>query len=236
MSFYSPRFNPEQKKKKEKEEKKSAVFSSLSLTTVMEVFAGVILAPFALLGPLASVTQSRFLHHAGVCFRSSLSITAGYFLIFYVFFLFFSLPWCITPAAQLTNSGSYLIDRQTDMWPEPSRLWLVWELSSCWHRLGESVGIIGRDEGVRRAEMTDRVSQNILSLCVCVCSPSAEGALKTCWYPVRKTGLNSCHDPDATSSVISSNEIWCAFSCAHARAWCLPSRPGLSCPVHITCV
>lgn len=41
------------------------------------------------------------------------------------------------------------------------------ELLICWHRREICGHDLGRDEGVRRAEMTDRISRNILSVCVC---------------------------------------------------------------------
>lgn len=100
MSFYSPHFNPERGKRREK---KHCVFSSLSLTTVTEVFAGVILAPFALLGPLASVTP---LITAAIAPRWSL-----FSFIFVCYSHCAPPPWFITPAAQLSNSDSYLTDK-----------------------------------------------------------------------------------------------------------------------------
>lgn len=86
------------------------LFSSLSLTTVTEVFAGVILALFALLGPLASVTP---LITAVFAPRWSLF---SFVFVHYSRFLFFFPPPALVyhPSCPVIQLGLIPDSRQTD--------------------------------------------------------------------------------------------------------------------------
>lgn len=218
MSFYSPRFNPEQKK--------SAVF----LTLPDDCNGGIC---WSYLGPVRPPRPPRQRHspyHRGFC--TTLEFIFIHRCPLQPFFIYFFPALVYHPSCPVIQLR-LVPDRQTDRQTCGRSLRdfdLFESYSSCWHRLGESVGMILAEMKEWGGQRWLIESRRTFCLCVCVCLLAIGwGSFKNMLISSTQNWSEQLRRP--------GRYFWCNFfSCAHARAWCLPSRPGLSCPVHITCV
>lgn len=164
MSFYSPRFNPEQNKKRRR--KKSAVF----LTLPDDCNGGIC---WSYLGPLRPPRPSRQRHspyHRGFC--TTLEFIFVRLCPLQPFFCFF-FPPCPSVSPQLPSYPT-----RAHTWQQTDRQTcgrslqdfdLFESYSSCWHRLGESVGMILAEMKEWGGQRWLIGSRRTFCLCVCVC-------------------------------------------------------------------
>lgn len=185
-----------------KKGKKSAVFLIL-----LDNYSGDLCCSY--LGPPWSTRQRHSSYHCSFC--ATLGFIFSHLCPWQLFFFFLLFSLFLAPALAYHRSCPVtqlwlLPDGQTDRQTERHVAEAIWDFdlfesySSCWHRLRENLWAWswqrwrseeGRDDWYGLAEHF---------VCVFVCVPKTEGALKTCRYPVCETGLNSGDVPDAISS------------------------------------